>query len=263
MATYRKYKVGDYTVIDNYLCKDKNLSLKAKGLLAILLSLPDNWSHSIDGIVSLCKESITAVTSALKELKEQEYVVVEKVLPCKENGGKIDYVYKIYEKPKSIFEAELQAQINQVVENQGVGNRGLYKNTNNQNTKDKNINIYTPQNKTNYDSFVDAFNSTCVSLPKVVKLTDKRKKKIDARLKTFSEQEILSAFAIAEQSDFLSGRSSNWKASFDWIMESDNNMFKILEGNYNHHKKTAMDRLKEAHDRLQEEIDGYERNPNY
>lgn len=261
MAVIRVDKEDNYTVMKNVHLRDMELSLKAKGLLSIVLSLPDEWDYSISGLVAICKEEKTAIQSTIKELEENRYLTRRRI---QDERGKFDYEYTFHEVPQVGFpQTELPCTENPCTENPCTDNRPQL-NTNKLNTDKSNTDrvstekIYTPP-----EFFVDAFNSTCTSLPKVVKLTDKRRKKIDARLKTFSEQEILSAFAIAEQSDFLSGRSSNWKASFDWIMESDNNMLKILEGNYSHHKKTAMDRLKEAHDRLQEEIDGYERNPNY
>lgn len=78
---------------------------------------------------------------------------------------------------------------------------------------------------------MDAYNSICTSMPKAVKLSEKRKKKIRARLKEYSPEEIRKAFEKAEASEFLSGRSGKWRADFDWIIDSDH-MTKILEGRY-------------------------------
>ena len=79
---------------------------------------------------------------------------------------------------------------------------------------------------------IDLFNQYCPSLPKVTRLTDKRTKTINARLKEYTEEEIIKTFILVEQSDFLTGRSGKWSgASFDWIMNP-NNIVKILENNY-------------------------------
>ena len=99
------------------------------------------------------------------------------------------------------------------------------------NIKESNTNVL-PKKKTNYQEIIDKYNSICKSLPKVMKLSDSRRKAINARLDKFSLEEIISVFETAEQSNFLkSANNRNWKADFDWIM-SDRNMAKILEGKY-------------------------------
>lgn len=99
MATIRVHKTKNYTVMSNIHLRDKRLSLKAKGLLSVMLSLPDNWDYSIAGLVAICKENETAVKSALNELKDNNYVVVTKENPTKSNGGRIKYTYEVYEEP--------------------------------------------------------------------------------------------------------------------------------------------------------------------
>lgn len=78
----------------------------------------------------------------------------------------------------------------------------------------------------------EAYNRICTSMPKCTKLSDKRRKHIKARLKEFTMDEIELVFSKAEASDFLSGRSGTWKANFDWFTRSEDNMRKVLEGNY-------------------------------
>ena len=99
--------------------------------------------------------------------------------------------------------------------------------------------VYTPPktDRTNYQSVLDAFHESCPSLPKVLKLSDSRKKAIKARLNDFGLEEIKRAFALTEQSDFLKGTNANgWQAGFDWLMKPAN-LTKVLEGNYeNKHK---------------------------
>ena len=99
------------------------------------------------------------------------------------------------------------------------------------NIKESNTNVL-PKKKISYQEIIDKYNSICKSLPKVMKLSDSRRKAINARLDKFSLEEIISVFEKAEQSNFLKGANNrNWKADFDWIM-SDRNMAKILEGKY-------------------------------
>ena len=114
MSVIRVHKAKNYTVMSNTHLRDKNLSLKAKGLLSVMLSLPDTWDYSIAGLVAISKENETAVKSALNELKDNNYVVVTKENPTKSNGGRIKYTYEVYEEPHK-----------QSVEEQGLENLGV------------------------------------------------------------------------------------------------------------------------------------------
>lgn len=95
MSVFRVNKDKNYTCMSNYHLKDKNLSLKAIGLLSKLLSLPDDWNYSKNGLVSICKEGRTVIESALNELKENGYLEITE----ERKNGKFQYVYNIYEKP--------------------------------------------------------------------------------------------------------------------------------------------------------------------
>lgn len=86
--------------MSNYHLRDKELSLKAKGLLSWMLSNDDDWDYSIKGIVANCKENETAIESALAELKERGYVHVTKLMPNQTESGRIEYIYDILEEPK-------------------------------------------------------------------------------------------------------------------------------------------------------------------
>ena len=113
MAIIRMNKSSDYTVMSNTHLKEKNMSLKAKGLLSLMLSLRDDWEYSVEGLVSICKESEVAVKSALNELKKFNYLKVTKLLPNQTETGRIEYIYDIFEKPQ------------QDIEKQGVENLGV------------------------------------------------------------------------------------------------------------------------------------------
>lgn len=83
-----------------------------------------------------------------------------------------------------------------------------------------------------YQLIADMYNDTCVSFPKLTRLSDKRKKAIKARLKQYSVEDIKRAFEMAEESDFLKGGNNrDWSANFDWLMK-DSNLAKVLDGNY-------------------------------
>lgn len=97
MATFRINKDKNYTVISNYHLRDKELSLKAKGLLSLMLSLPDNWDYSVNGLVAISLEGKSSINSTIKELEKKCYLVRTLV---KDNQGKFSgYNYDVYEKP--------------------------------------------------------------------------------------------------------------------------------------------------------------------
>ena len=98
MAVIRVNKNKNYTIMSNYHFKDKNMSLKAKGLLSIMLSLPDNWNYSVEGLVAISKESKTVIQSTLKELEDLKYLKRTRVQNSK---GQFEYIYDIYEKPQT------------------------------------------------------------------------------------------------------------------------------------------------------------------
>ena len=120
MAVIRINKTADYTVMSNAHFKEKEMSLKAKGLLSLMLSLPDSWDYSIAGLVAICKENETAVKSTLNELKKFGYLVVTKKMPNETESGRYEYEYNIYERPQ-----EKQPEETQDVEKQGIENLPL------------------------------------------------------------------------------------------------------------------------------------------
>lgn len=96
MAVFRVDKTRDYVVMSNYHLRDKNLTLKAKGLLSWMLSNTDGWDYSVSGIVGIMKENRDAINSALTELEDYGYLTRRKI----RDGGKFGGVeYLITEKP--------------------------------------------------------------------------------------------------------------------------------------------------------------------
>ena len=93
----RVEKTSNYTMINNQMYQAKNMSLRAKGLLSVMLSVPKNWDFSIRGLAAICKEKEDTIKTVLKELKELGFVEVKKQYPSKENGGRIRTEYIIRE----------------------------------------------------------------------------------------------------------------------------------------------------------------------
>lgn len=149
MPVFRINKTKNYTVMSNSHLKNKKLSLKAKGLLSVMLSLPDEWDYSINGLVKICKENETSIKNTLDELKKFNYLVVNKLLPNQTESGRIEYEYIIYEKPKKLDTSEKEDKKQGVgflgveflrLEKQGIENQGQL-NTKELNTKNKKKNI--------------------------------------------------------------------------------------------------------------------------
>ena len=97
MGIFRVEKVKDYTTISNYHLRDKNLSLKAKGLLTLILALPEDWNFTIRGLSAICKEGAESIGTALKELEKGGYLVRKRVRGI--DGRMSDTEYNFYEEP--------------------------------------------------------------------------------------------------------------------------------------------------------------------
>ena len=98
MAVFRVERTRDYTVMCNHHLKDSNLSLKAKGLLSMMLSLPDEWNYTTRGLATICKEGVDAIGKTLKELELAGYIIRRQL---RGKDGRIsDTEYTIFEKPR-------------------------------------------------------------------------------------------------------------------------------------------------------------------
>lgn len=143
MSVIRVNNTKGFTVMSNYHFQDKEISLKAKGLLGLMLSLPSNWDYSVNGLVAIVKENKAAVQTALKELEEHKYLKRTRV---QDETGRFDYVYDIYEKPYDKFpRTENRCTENQCTENRCTENQPQI-NTNKQNTNKQNTKEYKEKN---------------------------------------------------------------------------------------------------------------------
>ena len=98
MAVFRIERTRDYTVMSNHHLRNEKLSLKAKGLLSMMLSLPENWNYTTRGLAAICKEGVDAIGGALRELETAGYIVRHQL---RDRQGRIsDTEYVIYEQPQ-------------------------------------------------------------------------------------------------------------------------------------------------------------------
>jgi len=98
MAVFRIEKTRDYTVMSNYHLRDISLSLKAKGLLSLMLSLPENWDYTMKGLARICKDGIDSISGGIRELEAHGYLIRERVRGANGQLGSIEYT--ILEQPK-------------------------------------------------------------------------------------------------------------------------------------------------------------------
>ncbi|MDO5110953.1 MAG: helix-turn-helix domain-containing protein, partial [Clostridia bacterium] len=88
-------KTDNFTVMSNHHLNDNTLSLKAKGLLSIMLSLPDDWVYSVRGLATRCKEGVGSVNAALQELEEAGYLLRKQ--RRNDKGHLVNMEYTVFE----------------------------------------------------------------------------------------------------------------------------------------------------------------------
>ena len=225
MAVFNVNKNNNYTVISNTHLKERKMTLKAKGLLTLMLSLPPDWDYSIEGLISICVEGERAINSTLNELKEFGYLRIEK-LPPRKGKNQFEYIYNIYEKPLKKEERQLKnvGLQNVKVQSEVVQNEGQLK-TNTLNTKLLNT----------YSLFMEKWNELAkeCELSLIKSFTENRKKRLSELLEKYTQEEILETMFKIKNINFLLGRTdkSNWKISFDDFLNEEK-FIKILEGAY-------------------------------
>lgn len=98
MAVFRVEKTRDFTVMSNHHLRNPRLSLKAKGLLSLMLSLPEDWDYTTKGLAYICKDGIDAISTTLRELEDQGYLTRERVRMSNGRLGTVEYT--IHEQPQ-------------------------------------------------------------------------------------------------------------------------------------------------------------------
>lgn len=98
MSVIRVHKTANFTVMSNYHFKEKKMSLKAKGMLSLMLSLPEDWDYTVAGLVTLSSDGKDSVNSALKELESFGYLSRRRM--TNEKGQFAGMEYNIFEQPQ-------------------------------------------------------------------------------------------------------------------------------------------------------------------
>lgn len=116
MPVFRVEKNKDYTSMSNYHLKDERLTLKAKGLLSLMLSLPEEWDYSVRGLEKICLESKNTINSILNEIERYGYLKRKRIY---ENGKITNWEYLIFEKSQTEYDLHPK---NEDIENQDIEN---------------------------------------------------------------------------------------------------------------------------------------------
>lgn len=224
MNKVKRVKDKGFTTISNVFLRDKGLSIKAKGFLAVVMGLPDDWEFSIQGICSILKEGKTAVYNVIDELKERGYcesniVRNDKGLVC---GN--DYVF--YEEPKkSLPDTDNPYPENPHADNQPQLNIDI---TNNLEDKKK-TNI-------NYTDIKKQWETVNSALPTIRDFGEKRKRALHNLLRNNSAtvEDLYKVFQIISVCSFCNGNNSRkWVATLDWLINDTKGCFnRLLEGAY-------------------------------
>ena len=243
MNKVARRKTSKYTTISNFFLRDKNLSLKAKGFLTVIMALPDDWDFSIKGICSILKEGKSAIYGVVQELKENRYC---KTTPSRDEKGLIlglDYVF--YEEPyEEEPNKEEPQQDNPHSENRDMDNMPQL---NTKDDKEKNITKDLPKKEEkdksfskkehiDYNAIVKCWNETNPTLSNVKMLNNKRKEQIRNLLASNNAtvDDLMKAIKIISMSSFCQGKNDrNWRASFDWLIKDTKSCFsRLFEGAY-------------------------------
>ena len=103
MAVFRIEKTRDYTVMANHHLRNTALSLKAKGLLSLMLSLPEDWDYTTKGLARICRDGVDSICATVRELEDAGYIIRERVRNANGRLGSIEYT--ILEQPRPPFDA--------------------------------------------------------------------------------------------------------------------------------------------------------------
>ena len=122
MAVFRVQKTGNFTIMANHHLRDRTLSLKAKGLLSVLLSLPETWEYSVAGLAKILREGVGSISSGLKELEAAGYVRRRQRRDAR--GRMADTEYEVYEVPCLHASGAADGPVENLCKNGAVGPSG-------------------------------------------------------------------------------------------------------------------------------------------
>ncbi|MBO0468567.1 helix-turn-helix domain-containing protein [Enterococcus plantarum] len=142
MAVFRVERTKDFTVMSNHHLRNTELSLKAKGLHSLMLSLPDNWDYTMTGLACICKDGLSSIRATIQELEKHGYLFRKRIRNSK--GQLTETEYTILECP-----VQQHSHSSPTFENQTLDNPTLANPTQDKPMEDKHTQSITNELKTN------------------------------------------------------------------------------------------------------------------
>lgn len=284
MPVFKVERTRDYTVMSNQHLRNKDISLKAKGLLSQMLSLPPDWDYTLAGLSKINREKIDAIRQAVKELERAGYIVRTRERDEKGRLRGADYI--IYEQPHLDTEQAAPPALekpmleNPTLEKPTLDNPTLGKPTlenptqlnkdilNKDLINDRYIERDKERDRKNNSPSVDELKviNAWNELPQLTEidpdaaLTTKRRSNIQQLIKAHGVDKVCEIIAGIAKSDFLLGKNErSWRCTFDWVIKPDN-FVKVLEGNY---ENTAPRSRKSTYDINQIQQDAKDKIPEF
>ena len=220
-------KKGGYGVVYQNVTRNRNISAAAKGLYAYLSAFCGISDECYPSVETIIKEMGMGRDTFYRHINALVAAGVIEKRQTVNDGGKFG---------RTVYRLTHEVVISDYPFTQNEDT--VLSTTENKKTKNNNTTINNIKNNIDYQLIADMYNDTCISFPKLTKLSDKRKKTIRARFNQgYTVEDFKRLFELAEGSSFLKGDNSrNWQATFDWMI-ADANMAKILDGNYADRKK--------------------------
>lgn len=136
MAVFKIHRTEGFTILSTHHLKNKEMSLKAKGLLSIMLSLPEDWDYSVNGLAALSKDGRDSIMGTLDELKKHGYLVMDSK---RNDRGQYETIYDVYEEPNCESRVGKSDSVNPT---QYIINNKEYNNSVRENNKDNNLILF-------------------------------------------------------------------------------------------------------------------------
>lgn len=220
-------KKGGYGVVYQDVTRNSSLSAAAKGLYAYLSAFCGTSDECYPSVETIIKEMGMARDTFYRHINALVAAGVVEKQQSVNDGGKFGRT--VYRLTHEVVISDYPFTKNE---------DAVLSTTDNKETKNNNTTINNIKNNIDYQLIADMYNATCISFPKLTKLSDKRKKTIRARVNQgYTVEDFKRLFELAEGSSFLKGGNGrSWMASFDWLI-ADANMAKTLDGNYSDRHK--------------------------
>lgn len=220
-------KKGGYGVVYQDVTRNSNISAAAKGLYAYLSAFCGASDECYPSVETIIKEMGMGRDTFYRHINALVAAGVVEKQQTVNGGGKFG---------RTVYRLTHEVVISDYPFTQNED--AVLSTTENKETKNNNTTINNIKNNIDYQLIADMYNATCISYPKLTKLSDKRKKTIRARFNQgYTVEDFKRLFELAEGSSFLKGGNGrSWSANFDWLI-ADANMAKTLDGNYSGRQK--------------------------